>query len=87
LVQNDGRRLAVSVVGVGVAAVHAVFPSVVPDAIGAAFLLFAAVPWLSWLLKSLEVTGIGKVEFRELQRETEEAKGAAESARTDSAPA
>jgi hypothetical protein len=52
----------------------------VPDAITAGFLILAFVPWLAPLIKTVEVPGVGKVELREIERKTEEAKGAAASA-------
>ena len=62
------------------AILHVFFPSIVPDAITAGFLILAFVPWLAPLIKTVEVPGVGKIELREVERKAEEAKGAAVSA-------
>src|SRR5215467_14257605 len=73
-------RWGVTTAAVLAAILHVVFPSAVPDAITAGFLILAFLPWLAPLIKSVEVPGVGKIELREVERKAEEAKGAALSA-------
>jgi hypothetical protein len=80
LTKQNLLRAAVTVAALAAAAVHVNFPSVVPDAITAGFLLLAFLPWLASLVKTVEVPGVGKIELREVERQAEEAKGAAVSA-------
>lgn len=69
-------RLLVSVVAISAAVVHMIRPAFIPDAITAGLLLLGALPWLSSIIKSIEITGIGKLELLEqrqasLQREVD----------------
>jgi hypothetical protein len=50
------------------------------DAVTAALLLLAALPWLAPIVKTLEASDVGKIELRELERTAQEALGAATSA-------
>jgi hypothetical protein len=78
--KNLALRCLVTVAALTAAAAHVLFPALVPDAITAGFLLLAILPWLGPLIKSVEVSGFGKIELRELERKAEEAIGAALSA-------
>ena len=60
-------RLIISFVAISIAIVHLIFPSLKIDSITVALLLIATVPWLSPLLKSIELPGGLKVEFQELK--------------------
>jgi hypothetical protein len=80
LTKDNQLRCLVTIAAVAAAIVHVVFPSVVPDAITAGFLVLAFLPWLAPLIKTVEVPGVGKIELREVERKAEEAKGAAASA-------
>ena len=61
-------RSVITIAALLAAVLHVRFPWVVPDAITAEFLLLAFVPWLAPLIKSVEVTGIGKLELREVEQ-------------------
>jgi hypothetical protein len=50
------------------------------DAIGVGLLCLALLPWLTPLIKSVEIPGVGKIEMQEIKEKAEEARGAAESA-------
>jgi len=69
----------ISVGAAGAAVIHAGWPHLI-DAVTAALLLLAALPWLAPIVKTLEVSGVGKIELRELERTAQEALGAATSA-------
>ena len=59
-------RVALTVAAVAAALAHMRYPTVViPDAITAGLLLLALLPWLSSIIKSIEITGIGKLELLE----------------------
>lgn len=57
-----------TLVGLAMALVHLLWPSLAVDAITVTLLAIAVVPWLAPLFKSLELPGGVKVEFQELQR-------------------
>ena len=78
--QATTLRCVVTVAALAIAIGHVVWPTLVPDAITAGFLLLAFLPWLAPLIKSVEVPGVGKIELQEVRREAQEAKGAALSA-------
>ena len=72
-VMNDKKlnraRVIVSTVAIGAAIGHMLQPKAfIPDAITAGLLLLGALPWLSSIIKSIEVTGIGKLELLEQQQ-------------------
>lgn len=73
-------RLLVTSGAIVAAAVHVVFPQIVPDAITAGLIALAILPWLAPLVRSVEIPGVGKVELQQVQRDLLEAKGAALSA-------
>jgi hypothetical protein len=72
-------RLVISITALLIAVIHLNFPSHM-DLIMIGLLVVAIVPWLSPVVKSIEVAGWGKLEFQELSRRVEAAEGAAESA-------
>jgi hypothetical protein len=57
-------RVIVSLAAGVAAAAHMVFPAFIPDAIAAGLILLALVPWLSPIIKTIEVTGVGKLELQ-----------------------
>jgi hypothetical protein len=73
-------RYTVTAAALAVAILHVVFPSAVPDAITAGFLLLAFLPWLAPLIKSVDIPGVVKLELRDIELKADEAKGAALSA-------
>ena len=80
MTKDTALRCLVTVAALGAALAHVLLPALVPDAITAAFLLLALLPWLAPLIKSVDVPGVGKIELREIERKAEEAIGAALSA-------
>lgn len=78
---SDTRlRVLVTVLALSAAVVHVARPRLIPDLLTAGLLLVAIVPWLAPIIKSLEITGLGKLELQEIRREAEAARGAADSA-------
>ncbi len=67
--KNRLLRIITSGVLVCLAAAHAVFPTVI-DGITLGFLALAMVPWLSPIIKSLKIPGLGEIELQELQNAT-----------------
>jgi hypothetical protein len=65
--KRTGFRIFITVGALIFLAVHLAWPKMGIDNIAIALLVIALVPWLSSIFKSIEVTGLGKVEF--LQRE------------------
>ncbi|MER6072373.1 hypothetical protein ABT187_26645 [Streptomyces sp. NPDC001817] len=67
------RRRAVAVVltgvGVGAAIVHVVAPGLKVDGVTVALFAVAVVPWLGDLVRSIDVPGLGRIEFRDMQRQ------------------
>jgi hypothetical protein len=80
LTKDNKFRVSVTVAALVVVIVRALFPSLVPDAISAGFLLIAFVPWLAPFIKSIELPGGAKAELREIEQKAEQARGAAMSA-------
>jgi hypothetical protein len=62
-------RILVSIFCVAIALVHVLFPEVTIDFVTLGLLIAAALPWLSPILKSIELPGGFKVELQELKRE------------------
>lgn len=61
-----GLRIGVSLVALAAAVGHMLFPArFIPDAITAWMLVAAALPWLSSIVKSIDVPGLGKLELLE----------------------
>jgi len=52
------------VAALGGAITHVLLPWLVPDLVSGGLIVVAVLPWLSPLIKSVEVTGLGKLEFR-----------------------
>lgn len=72
-------RTVISVVAVAAVVVKIVYPSAV-DLITLGLIVFAFAPWLAPIIKSLELTGFGKIELQEIKQKAEEAQGAASNA-------
>ena len=75
-----GLRVAVTVGALAAAGAKLIWPNLEIDGVTLGLLIFAVLPWLAPLIKSIELPGIGKVELQDLQRRVDEATGAAESA-------
>src|SRR5262245_33345735 len=57
-------RVGLSVVAITVAVAHMLFPRFIPDAITAGLIALCLLPWLAPIIKSVEVTGLGKLELK-----------------------
>ncbi|MEU6092648.1 hypothetical protein ABZ865_38915 [Streptomyces sp. NPDC047085] len=84
------RRRAVAVVltcvGVGAAIVHVVAPGLRIDGVTVALLAVAVVPWLGDLVRSIDVPGLGRIEFRDMQRQLEAVQRTANAALVGDGP-
>jgi hypothetical protein len=72
--------MIISLIALAAIAARLVWPTLIIDHVTLGLLILAALPWLAPLIKSIEVPGIGKVELQEIKQQTQEAKGAAQSA-------
>ncbi len=61
-------QIIITIFAVGVAIIHAWFPSVKIDAITVTLIAIAVIPWLGALFKSVELPGGVKVEYKDLER-------------------
>jgi hypothetical protein len=68
-------RTAISVLALGALSSHLFVPQLKLDPVALGLLVVAVVPWLSSVVKSLEVPGAGKIEFQEVREATERATG------------
>ena len=57
-------RIVLSVLAILAATMHMLFPRFIPDAITAGLIMLAVLPWLHPIIKSIEVTGLGKLELK-----------------------
>lgn len=65
-----------SLLAIGAAIVHALFPEIVIDGVTVALLGIAVAPWLGIFFKSLELPGGVKIEYHELKKAEEQAREA-----------
>lgn len=65
-------QIAISATALAFLVLHSRFPSFATDKTGLALVVIAFLPWLGLVFKSLEITGLGKIEF--LQREIKNIK-------------
>lgn len=61
-------RLYVTLGALVVAFGHLVFPGLAIDGITVALVVIALLPWLTPLIKSLDIPGVGKIEFQDTQK-------------------
>jgi len=66
-------RIGVTLVILGLAALHVLLPDLRIDGTAIALLALGLVPWLAPLLKSVELPGGVKIELRELEKAQEKA--------------
>ena len=59
-----GLRAAITVVALVVAGLHTLYPRIIVDAVTAGLIILAFLPWLAPIIKSIEVTGLGKLELK-----------------------
>jgi hypothetical protein len=76
LVLQRRVRRVVTLVALGLALTHLLFPSLAIDAITLGLLAVAIVPWLAPLIKSLELPGGWKVELQEMYQVSARAQDA-----------
>lgn len=76
LVLQRRVRRVVTLVALGLALAHLLFPSLAIDAITLGLLAVAIVPWLAPLIKSLELPGGWKVELQEMYQVSARAQDA-----------
>jgi hypothetical protein len=74
----DLKRLkqVITLVALGLALVHLVWPSVAVDSITIILLVVAIIPWLSPIFESIELPGGWKIKFRDLQKAADRADSA-----------
>jgi hypothetical protein len=75
-----GWRVLVTAVAVALAALHVARPELKVDGISLGLLAVALIPWLGSVLESIELPGWVRIQYRQLQADVNEAKGAAASA-------
>ncbi len=78
--KNFWLRIILSGIALIVALLHLIFPAITIDLITLGFVLLAIVPWLAPVIKSIEITGLGRIELQDLEQRIDAVQGAAESA-------
>ncbi|MGW3355700.1 hypothetical protein ACWDFL_09795 [Streptomyces bungoensis] len=73
-------------VGTGLAVVHVLAPDLRIDGVTVMLLVVAVVPWLGELFRSIEVPGIGRIEFRDIERRIEAVQRTANAALVGDGP-
>lgn len=66
-------KAAITALAAGLIVVHVFWPYILIDTTIITLLIVATIPWISNILKSVELPGIGKFEFRDLQKVKDEA--------------
>ena len=56
-------RVVLSAAAVTGAVLHMLFPRFIPDLVTSGLIILAIVPWLSPIVKSIEIAGLGKLEL------------------------
>ncbi len=73
-------RWLITIVAILVIIIRILFPDLSIDAVFLGLIILALAPWLSPIFKSIEITGIGKIELQELKSQVEQLQGAVQSA-------
>jgi hypothetical protein len=73
-------RVLLTLVAVVVAISHATWPGLKIDGVTLGLIGLAVLPWLAPVIKSIELTGVGKIELQEVKAQVEEIRGQAASA-------
>lgn len=60
-------RTIITLCALIIAFIHIMFPEIKIDVVALALIIFAAVPWLAPLIKSIELAGVGRVELQEVK--------------------
>lgn len=69
-------QFSITLGALAVAIVHLLWPGLKIDAVTVALVTIATLPWLAPLFKSIEIPGLVKVEFAELEQAKQEAESA-----------
>jgi len=65
-------KIAVSVISMAALGVHLARPNLKLDSIALGLIVLGVLPWLSSLIKSAEVPGVGKIEFQDVKKAAEQ---------------
>jgi hypothetical protein len=79
--------LLVTCAAVGAAVLHVLAPDLRIDGIVVTLLAIAALPWLGELLRSIEVPGFARIEFRDIERRIDDVQRTANAALVGDGPA
>lgn len=69
-------RWLISIVAVLILLIRIIFPDLSIDAVSLGLIILALMPWLSPIIKSVEIFGIGKIEMQELKSQVEQLQNA-----------
>jgi len=75
-----GLRWLITAIAILVLLIRVIFPNSSIDAVSLGLIILALAPWLSPIFKSIEITGIGKIELQEIKSQVEQLQGAVQSA-------
>lgn len=78
--------MALTCFGFAAAVLHVLAPGLKIDGVTAALLAVAAMPWLGDLVRSIDVPGLGRIEFQDMQRQLEAAQRTANAALVGDGP-
>ena len=67
-------QAGISITALVIAIVHSIWPGVTIDSITVAMVVVSIIPWLAPLMKSVELPGGAKIEFREFEKAQEKAE-------------
>ena len=64
----SGRLLRpfITIIALVFITVHLVWPQLVIDAVTLGLIVLALIPWIAPIIKSIDLPGVGTIEFREL---------------------
>ncbi|MGW7527796.1 hypothetical protein [Streptomyces sp. NPDC054783] len=78
--------MALTCFGVAAAVLHVLAPGLKIDGVTVMLLAVAVVPWLGELFRSIEVPGLGRIEFRDIERRIEAVQRTANAALAGDGP-
>lgn len=76
MIRRRITQTLISLSAATLAVVHISYPEIKIDAITSLLFAISILPWLGSLFKSVEITGVGKVEYAEMQKVKNEAEAA-----------
>jgi hypothetical protein len=79
---NDSRKLKIglTIFAAVIAILHAAYPKLLMDGVTLGLIVVAILPWLSPIIKSVDLPGIGKIELQEIKQQVHKLQGQTESA-------